>query len=260
VIPISASTWAVIAQDNNGDNGIWRTTTAGRSGGAISTSAWAKVDSLEHAHGSHQNVVLEDGTIFVTGNTNGAVSTDHGATWTPFTESSSWSPPHQFESSQMTNLAVTDRYVYTNFMANTVMARAPIDRVVGAAQWDIAYCDKPAGLSVGRRMPDSSIALPLANAAWLTEDACLSGPINSAPVSTDQILTVPSVAAVTNRLLSGLNRTESTSAEFRSGNMFVAQLRVSQTNAAWSKPAVAMSRPSGLKSNALRPPPCGRCR
>lgn len=167
VIPISASTWAVIAQDNNGDNGIWRTTTAGRMGGTISTSAWAKVDSLEHAHGSHQNVVLDDGTILVTGNTNGAISKDHGATWTHFTEMSAWSPPHQFESSQMTNLAVTDRYVYTNFMANTVMARAPIDNVVGAAQWDIAYCDKPAGLTVGGAPFGMASSFDARNGAWV---------------------------------------------------------------------------------------------
>jgi hypothetical protein len=167
VIPISETTWAVIAQDNNGDNGIWRTTTAGRVDGEISTAAWTKVDSLEHAHGSHQNVVLADGTLLVTGNINGAISTDDGATWTHFTEDNAWSPPHQFESSQMTNLAVTDRYVYTNFMANTVMARAPIDRLVGAANWDIAYCEKPPGLTVGGAPFGMASSFDARNGLWV---------------------------------------------------------------------------------------------
>jgi hypothetical protein len=167
VVPISGAIWAVIAQDNNGDNGIWRTTTAGREGDEISASAWAKVDSLEHAHGSHENLVLRDGRILVTGNTNGAISTDQGATWTHFTESSSWSPPHQFESSQMTNLAVTDRYVYTNFMANTVMARAPIESVVGAQNWDIAYCETPDGLTVGGAPFGMASSYDAPDGAWV---------------------------------------------------------------------------------------------
>jgi hypothetical protein len=167
VIPISATTWAVIAQDNNGTNGIWRTTTAGRMGGSTNPAAWTKVDDLEHAHGSHENVVLDDGTILVTGNTNGARSTDHGATFTHFTESSSWSPPHQFESSQMTNLAVTDRFVYTNFMANTVMARAPIDNMIGAAQWDTAYCEKPDGLTAGGAPFGMASSYDARNSTWV---------------------------------------------------------------------------------------------
>jgi len=151
VIPISGTTWGVIAQDNSGQNGIWRTTTAGRVGGTaaakfrdgtISTAAWSKVDDLEHAHGSHQNLVLADGTIFATGWVTGARSVDHGATWQHFTDGS-WAPPHQFEQSSMTNLAVTERYVYTNMMANTYLARAPVGDAVGAAQWTISYCTKP---------------------------------------------------------------------------------------------------------------------
>ncbi len=157
VIPIGATTWAVIAQDNNGNSGIWRTTTAGRVGGTagakyrdgtISAAAWTMVDTLEHVHGSHQNLVLGDGTILVTGGTTGARSTDQGATWTHFT-SGSWAAPHQFEGSDMSNLAVTSKFVYTNWLASPTLARAPLANPVGPENWDIAYCETPAGMHEG---------------------------------------------------------------------------------------------------------------
>jgi hypothetical protein len=158
VMPIGATTWAVIAQDNNGKNGIWRTTTAGRTGGTaaakyrdgtISTAAWTMVDTLEHVHGSHQNLVLADGTLFATGGTTGARSIDQGATWTHFT-SGSWAAPHQFEGSDMSNLAVTGTYVYTNWLASPpTLARAPLADPIGPEKWDIAYCTTPAGMHEG---------------------------------------------------------------------------------------------------------------
>jgi hypothetical protein len=159
VIPIGATTWAVIAQSNDGKNGIWRTTTAGRTGGtqaakfrdgAIGTAAWTKVDDLEHAHGSHGNLVLADGTIFATGWTNGARSRDHGATWQHFTKNDYWSGDHQFNNSNMTNIAVTDRYIYTDFMSGSPQfARAPIADPIGAEKWNLTYADTPAGMKDG---------------------------------------------------------------------------------------------------------------
>ena len=158
VIPVGATTWAVIAQDNGmGKNGIWRTTTAGRMGGSaaakfrdgtISAAAWSKVDDLEHVHGSHQNLVLKSGTIFATGWVTGARSRDGGATWEHFTKGS-WAPPHQFESSSMSNLAATDRYLYSNYLATPTLARAAIDDPVGADKWSTAYCETPADMHSG---------------------------------------------------------------------------------------------------------------
>ena len=67
VLPISATTWCVIAQSNSGTNGVWRTTTAGRTGGTaaqkfrdgtISTAAWTKVSDHEHFHGSYTPVKI----------------------------------------------------------------------------------------------------------------------------------------------------------------------------------------------------------
>ncbi len=159
VIPISGTTWAVIAQDNGGANGIWRTTTAGRVGGTeaakfrdgtISSAAWTKVDTLEHCHGSHENVILKDGTIFATGCTNGARSTDHGATWTHFTATGSWSPPHQFEQSDMSNLAVTERFIYTNFLSGSPqLRRAPIADPIGGEKWSFDYAATPPDMHEG---------------------------------------------------------------------------------------------------------------
>jgi hypothetical protein len=157
VVPISATTWVVIAQENLGNNGMWRTTTAGRTGGTaaekfrdgtVSTDAWKKVDDLEHAHGSHGNVVSRDGTILATGGVNGAVSRDEGATWQHFT-SGNWAEPHQFEQSGMTNIAVSARYAYINDMSNATLARAPLDALVGAENWDVEYCDHPQNYTVG---------------------------------------------------------------------------------------------------------------
>ena len=185
VIPISGTTWAVISQDNAGANGIWRTTTAGRIGGTaaasyrdgtISTDAWTMVDNLEHAHGSHRNVVLADGTILATGLTNGAVSRDHGATWTHFTNGS-WGPPHIFEQSSMTNIAVTDRFVYTNVMAEPNLARARLDALVGAENWNIEYCDRPAGYTVGGGPMGMTSAYNASAARWVIIAGSLDGSI-----------------------------------------------------------------------------------
>src|SRR6185369_5558161 len=85
VIPISATTWCVIAQDK----GIWRTTTAGRVGGTlaqkyrdgtISTAAWTKVDDQSHMHGSHSNMFV-GGAWYAGGIDTAKKTTDQGATW-----------------------------------------------------------------------------------------------------------------------------------------------------------------------------------
>jgi hypothetical protein len=76
------------------------------------------------------------------------MSKDQGATWTHFT-GGSWAPPNQFQQADMTNLAVTDQYIYTNYLAAKVLARAPRANPIGAAQWDIAYATNPAQMGEG---------------------------------------------------------------------------------------------------------------
>jgi hypothetical protein len=157
VIPVSGTTWAVISQEAMGTTGIWRTTTAGRVGGTaaakyrdgtISNAAWAKVDTLEHTHGSHQNIVLKDGTILATGTNGGARSLDGGATWAHFTNGV-WAKPFDWQGSNMSNIGATGKYIYTDYLYGPTLARAPLADPIGSDKWDHAYCDTPAAMATG---------------------------------------------------------------------------------------------------------------
>ncbi len=132
VIPISGTTWCVIAQSNDGDSGIWRTTTAGRVGGTaamhyrdgtISTAAWNKVSGVEHVHGSFGAWKVADGTWYVAGWTTIAKSTDQGATWVDVV-SGNW--PGTFNGVNTSGIVATGRYLYANSFVETTQARAPI--------------------------------------------------------------------------------------------------------------------------------------
>ena len=121
VIPINATTWCVIAQDNGGNNGIWRTTTAGRVGGTagakyrdgtISKSAWAKVSPLEHMHGSFSAWKTPGGAWYVAAYTAIGKSTDDGATW-QVPASGNW--PGTGAGVRASNIIGTDTYAYINF-------------------------------------------------------------------------------------------------------------------------------------------------
>lgn len=132
VIPISGTTWCVIAQSNNGDSGIWRTTTAGRIGGTaalkfrdgtISTAAWTKVSDVEHVHGSFEAWRIADGTWYAAGWTDIAKSADQGATWIKIV-SGNW--PGTFDGVDTSNIVATGSYLYGNSFVQTTQARAPI--------------------------------------------------------------------------------------------------------------------------------------
>jgi hypothetical protein len=157
VIPVSGTTWAIISQEAQGTTGIWRTTTAGRVGGTaaakyrdgtISNAAWTKVDNLEHTHGSHENIVLKTGTILAAGTNTGARSTDGGATWTHFTNGV-WAKPFDWQGSSMTNIGATDKFIYTNYLYNPTLARAPLADPIGADKWNHSYCETPAAMKEG---------------------------------------------------------------------------------------------------------------
>jgi hypothetical protein len=132
VIPISGTTWCVIAQSNNGDSGIWRTATAGRIGGTaamkfrdgtISASAWAKVSDVEHVHGSFGAWKIADGTWYVAGWDDIAKTVDQGATWIKLV-SGNW--PGTFEGVQTSAIVATGRFLYGNSFVGTTQARALI--------------------------------------------------------------------------------------------------------------------------------------
>ncbi|MEO8672475.1 MAG: hypothetical protein ABI411_14250 [Tahibacter sp.] len=142
VLPISATTWCVIAQSNDGNSGIWRTTTAGRLGGTaalnfrdgtISAAAWTKVSGVEHVHGSFQAWKTPDGTWYAPGWTSIAKSTDQGASWVPLV-SGNW--PGTFNGVNTSAIVATARYLYANSFVETTQARAPIGSDM---QWDRAY-------------------------------------------------------------------------------------------------------------------------
>lgn len=142
VMPISATTWCVIAQSNNGDNGIWRTTTAGRVGGtaaanfrdgSISVAAWSKVSSVEHVHGSFQAWRTAAGVWYAPGWTAIVKSNDQGATWVTLV-SGNW--PGTFNGVNTSNLVATATHIYANSFVETTQARAPLN---DDTNWDRSY-------------------------------------------------------------------------------------------------------------------------
>lgn len=142
VMPISGTTWCVIAQSNNGDSGIWRTTTAGRVGGTaalkfrdgtISTAAWSKVSDVEHVHGSFGAWRTSAGAWYAPGWTTIAKSTDDGATWVPLV-SGNW--PGTFNGVNTSGIVGTSRFVYANSFVETTQARARLD---DDTNWDRSY-------------------------------------------------------------------------------------------------------------------------
>jgi hypothetical protein len=114
-IAISGTTWCVVPQENNGMAGTWRTTTAGRVGGTaaamyrdgtISPSAWTRVSSLEHLHGSFE-AWQAGGVWYAAGFTQIVKSSDQGATWQRI-------GPSATNGFHATNVVTTGRYIYTN--------------------------------------------------------------------------------------------------------------------------------------------------
>ena len=159
VMPISGTTWCVIAQSNNGASGIWRTTTAGRIGGTaaakfrdgtISATAWSKVSDVEHVHGSFQAWRTPSGAWYAPGWTTIAKSTDDGATWVPLV-SGNW--PGTFNGVDISSIVATGKYVYGNSFIETTQARAALN---DDANWDLSYSapttangSNPYGTAVG---------------------------------------------------------------------------------------------------------------
>lgn len=161
VMASGASTWMVIAQDNNGANGIWRTTTAGRVGGAVSPSAWTQVarngdggigTNAEHAHGSFTPLSLGDAGWYAPAWRTIVRSPDQGATWSDLFPGDSWAhPPNPpFRGSQTTGLTATRSFAYSNYFLGSGgtdrgNARAAVANVNAASAWYQANVDAGAG-------------------------------------------------------------------------------------------------------------------
>lgn len=164
VMGMGASTWCVIAQSNNGANGIWRTTTAGRVGGSaaqgyrdgtIAAQAWTKVSSAEHAHGSFTAARSADGTWYAPAWVEIVKSSDQGATWQTIA-SGNW--PGTFEGVRATALVASARYLYLNYFSDTLQARAALN---DDTSWDLAYA--PASGATGSNPYGTAIAFDAAS-------------------------------------------------------------------------------------------------
>jgi hypothetical protein len=179
VLPISGTTWAVIAQSNNGANGIWRTTTAGRTGGTaaksyrdgtISTAAWAKVSTVEHVHGSYTPLKL--GSSWYSPGltpTEGSIwkSTDDGATWQDLLPGYYWpSPPNKvYTNKNVSGLAATANYIYGNYFLGPEISRAPVG---SETAWVRDYTTTPAAMSgVGGNPMANAATFHAASGKWL---------------------------------------------------------------------------------------------
>jgi hypothetical protein len=134
IVAIDASTWLVLAQDNGGANGMWKTATAGRVGGVISAAAWKRVDTLEHPHGSFQPVVTPDG-VYVAGYHGIKRSKDKGDTWVSV---------YDF-GGEMSSVVATGNFLYSNHLTVPNLVRASLQSDTNWA----SYATTPAGFIKG---------------------------------------------------------------------------------------------------------------
>jgi len=207
VIPVSGTTWCVIAQNNNGANGIWRTTTAGRVGGTagakfrdgtISAAAWSMVSSLEHMHGSFQAWKSPGGAWYVPAWTAIGKSSDEGATWQVLA-SGNW--PGTSAGVRSSNIVGTASYVYTNYQPDPEHARALL---TDDTTWDRAYCaattaagGNPYGTGVAYAASIGRYVLLMGsqNGMWRYIESATSPPPTTSPPTAPPVVTSPAAAA-----------------------------------------------------------------
>lgn len=77
-----ADTWIVIPQEFDAPGAVYRTTTAGRQDGVITTAAWTQVDTSLHCHGGFTPWIdPTDCSLFIVGSEGVKRSSDRGASW-----------------------------------------------------------------------------------------------------------------------------------------------------------------------------------
>jgi hypothetical protein len=109
---VDENTWITVAQWASNTQGTWRTTTAGRVGGTISTAAWQQVDKVEHTHGAYQGFVDSAHSAVYNAGTRGGGdygiyrSTDSGATWSSVYRGDSG------------DIVATGTYLYSSYLLN----------------------------------------------------------------------------------------------------------------------------------------------
>ena len=207
VIPLSATTWCVISQET--DRGVWRTTTAGRIGGTaaqkyrdgtISTSAWTQVSALHaHVHGSYTPVKIGNAWYSPgVSNSEGSIwkSLDDGATWTNLVPGYTWPQPlNPYLNKNVTGLAVTDQYIYSNYFIGPEIARAPRSN---ETQWVRNYTTIPAELQGYGANPMGNASTKHAPSGnWLVFMATNNGVWRYIEPSSGNTIIPPSSAVIT---------------------------------------------------------------
>jgi hypothetical protein len=183
VIPVSATTWCVISQEA----GVWRTATAGRTGGTaaqkyrdgtISTSAWERVSDHYHAHGSYTAVKVGNAWYspgYDPGEGSIWKSTDDCKSWTNLVPGYYWpSPPNgAFMNKNATGLAATGKYLYSNSFLGPELARAPI---ANDTQWLRNYTATPEAMKGEGGLPmGNASTLHKASGHWMVFMATSNG-------------------------------------------------------------------------------------
>jgi hypothetical protein len=132
MVIIDKDTWLSIAGYPGGNQGVWKTSSAGRVNGAVSPAAWKCVDPMLHVHGAFQPLVTAS-AVYVPGMDGIKRSTDNGETWT------------LVYNSQMSSVAATANYLYANSFYSIDFRRSSIK---DGSTWS-TYTAKPADLTTG---------------------------------------------------------------------------------------------------------------
>jgi hypothetical protein len=115
---IDKDIWIVVGQWQSNTQGTWRTTTAGRLNGAISTAAWTQVSHCEHGHGCWQGYV--DPTTKAVYNT-GTAGTSYGV-FRSLDSGATWENVYAGDAS---HLVATEQYLYSDYLLGPNLKRAP---------------------------------------------------------------------------------------------------------------------------------------
>lgn len=152
VMVVDERTWLTIGEQGSGTHGIWKTNSAGRIDGKISTKAWRPVDELRHLHGSFQSYTdPSTGALYAPGLGGIKRSADGGDTWVYVHE----------VGHVVSNVIGTERFLYSNFLYGPDLLRASKRE---DTRWE-SYTTPPASLVEGA--PPFGAAASFDGAHWV---------------------------------------------------------------------------------------------
>lgn len=151
VMPVSGTTWDVIAQNNNGANGIWETINSATSWTQVATSD--SFGDAEHVHGSFTPLNISGIWYAPTWTSIWVRST--GGAWSDLLPQTYFADPPNppFVGQRMSGLAATSTYVYSNYFEGPTIARAPIGSLGTPSAWVTNYTTVPSLLNANGANP-----------------------------------------------------------------------------------------------------------